>query len=98
MIPLPQIDLSWTIDYYMERMSIKLAELFGAFTTFFILLFLVMAFCSFLLWLILPYIELRKTNLLQKIYHQLVESKDLLASLDRRLSEREEKSDDSFED
>ncbi len=98
MMPLPQIDLSWTVDYYLERISIKLAELFGAFSTFFILLFIVMAFFSLLLWLVLPYIELRKTNLLQKIYHQLVESKHLLVSLDRRLSEREEKSDNSFED
>ncbi len=96
MIQFLQININWTIDYYLERISIKVADLFGAFSSFIVLLFVVMTFCSFVLWLILPYIELRKTKLLQKIHDHLVESEKLLVSLNKRFSdERDEESDDN---
>ena len=95
---LPQLNFSGTLDYYLERTSIKLAELFGAFSSFILLILVVTVFCSCILWLLIPYIELRKTKLLQKIYDHLVESEKLLRILNRRLSDEEEDSDNPFVD
>ncbi|MBI5787645.1 MAG: hypothetical protein HZA78_02155 [Candidatus Schekmanbacteria bacterium] len=87
---------SWQVDYYLERLSIKLADLFGAFSSFFALLFVVLIFISLLLWLILPFIEISKKNLLQKIYGSLLETEKQLTLLNERL-ERSNRSIDSSE-
>jgi hypothetical protein len=74
------------IDYYLERISIKLANLFGVFYNVVLFLFVSIVFCSFILWLIVPMIELRKKALLKKIYEQLVETQELVYSIKRDLA------------
>jgi hypothetical protein len=82
-IPLPIVE----IDYYLERISIKLANLFGAFYYIVLLLFVAIVFCSFILWLLLPIIEFRKKALLKKIYEQLAETHELVYSIKQQLSD-----------
>ena len=71
------------IDYYLERISIKLANLFGIFYDVVLFLFIALVFCSLVLWLMIPIIEFKKKNLLKKIHGQLDETKDILYSIER---------------
>jgi hypothetical protein len=81
---LPQVA---ELDYYLERASVKLVNLFGTFHDVILFLFVAVVFCSFLLWLIIPIIELRKKSLLKKIYEQLVETQELMLSIKKDLSD-----------
>ncbi len=74
-------------SYYMERISIKLANLFGVFADILLFLFIVILFCSLLLWIMLPIIEFRKKTLLNKIHAQLVDNYEELRSINRCLSD-----------
>ncbi len=74
------------IDYYLERISIKLVNLFGVFANVVLFLFVAVVFCSFILWLIIPLIEFRKKALLKKIYEQLVETQDIVYSIRQDIS------------
>jgi hypothetical protein len=75
------------IDYYLERISIKVVNMFGTFYDIVLFLFVAVVFCSFILWLMLPIIEFRKKALLKKIYEQLVETQDLVYSIKEQLSD-----------
>lgn len=98
MTPMLETSFGWLVDYYLERISIKLAELFGAFSKFLILLFIIMMFCSFVLWLIMPFIEIRKKILLQKIYHHLAETEKQLTDLNKKLDKKEKRNNNHFPD
>jgi len=69
------------VDYYLERIAVKLADFFGAFTNVVIFIFVVAIFCSFILWLIVPIVELHKRALLKKIYERLLETQELVYSI-----------------
>lgn len=74
-----------TLDYYLERAAVKMAALSGAFSKLLILLFFVIILCSFIMWLIIPFIEIRKKMLLNRIYERLGETQELLLSIREKL-------------
>ncbi len=94
MIYVLQSSFSWYLDYYLERFSIKLADLFGAFSQLVIILFVILLFFSLLLWLAMPFIEISKRNLLRKIYYRLEETEKQLGALNRRLDQEDRLPDD----
>lgn len=77
------------IDYYLERISIKMVNLFGVFHDVILFLFVALVFCSLILWLLIPIIEFKKKNLLKKIHGQLNEIQGSLYSIERRLPDVE---------
>jgi len=79
------------LDYYLERIAVKLANFFGVFTDAVLFLMLVAVFCSFILWLIVPLIELHKRALLKKIYERLLETQELVYSIKKSLSEQNQR-------
>ncbi len=75
-----------SLDYYLERLSFKLDTLFSLFPKLVLILVLLFVLCSSIMWLVIPFIELRKKNLLQKMSDQLLEIDDLLYSIKELLS------------
>jgi hypothetical protein len=74
------------MDYYLERASIRLVNLFGTFYDVVLFLMVAVFFCSLVMWLILPIIEYRKKVLLKKIYEQLLETQEIVYSIKKDLS------------
>ncbi len=75
------------VDYYLERISIKLVNLFGVFYDVLLFIIVAIVFCSIVLWIILPVVELRKKSLLKKIYAQLIENQEVLCSINQHLAD-----------
>ncbi len=73
------------LDYYLERISVKWADLFGAFSRIVLLFFLALIFCSFILWLIIPVVELRKSARLRQIHEQLAQMQEVIYSIKEHL-------------
>jgi len=73
------------LDYYLERASVKWADLFGVFSRIVLLFFLALIFCSFILWLIIPVVELRKSARLKQIHEQLAQMQEVIFSIKEHL-------------
>lgn len=83
------VSLNWFINYYLERISIKFDELFGIFSQIIFVLFLLFLLAMIILWLFMPFIEISKRKLLQKIYYRSKQTESQVNEIHRYLFERE---------